>query len=559
MLRNVLCVAALSSILASRAFCNDARPSLVVVVSVDQFAYEYLDRFRDSFDSQGLFRRIEQQGAWFTNCHHRHGVTTTAPGHSVQLTGAYPETNGIVDNGWLDRTTGKEVYCVADPKAKLVGQTAGDEPVSPRNLLVDTLGDRLKTVTAGRSKVFGVAIKDRASILMAGHSADAAFWMSESGHWITSDFYRNDLPAYLRSLNASDALTRFSGRTWNLLYDRGRYQHPPQEDSAGERAGSIKADFPHKLAASGTRGFIRQLAASPFGIEVTLNAARLVVADEQLGKDDFPDVLTINLSSNDYVGHQFGPESLEVEDMTYRTDRLLGEFADFVTEQLGGRHWIFVMTADHGVAPIPERMARQKIAAKRDPFVVDSRTRTGSAHQMLEAHLRDKLGVKEESPSLVHMVIESQVYLRQDHPALKGENFVRAQELTRDWLLARDFIATAITREQILTGGATGQIEAALRRSFHPRRSGDVMFAMVPYDILGSTTATHGSPWDYDTHVPLLAISFGKRPAGAGVVHGLFRRKVSPACIAPTLAALLHVPPPGGCLEEPLVEVLPAK
>ncbi len=535
----------------------DETPSLVVVVSVDQFAYEYLERFRAGFAGGGLFRRCERDGAWFTNCHHRHGVTTTAPGHSVQLTGAYPETNGIVDNGWIDRATGKEVYCMADPRAKLVGQQAGDEPVSPRNLLSDTLGDRLKIVTDGRSKVFTVSLKDRAAILLAGHAADGAFWLSKSGHWITSNAYRTDVPAYLRSANPLGPGARFSGKTWNLLYERSHYQHPQTEDSFAEGPpAGMKADFPHQLAEAGTKNFLRQMEVSPFGNELAIEAARLIVADEDLGKDEFPDILGINLASNDYVGHCFGPESLEVEDMTYRTDQLLGEFVDFVNERLGGRPWIFVLTADHGVGPIPERVARRKIAAKRNALVLDSRSQYGSAHQMLEAYLRERLVVGDQKPGLVMAVIESQVYLRADHPALKGDDFQRAQRLTRDWLLAQNNVAAAVTREQILSGGATGPLEAALRRSFHPRRSGDVLYCLEPYDIEGSTTATHGSPWDYDTHVPLLISEFGNQSPEGRMPHGRFNRRVSPASIAPTLAALLHVPPPGGCLEQALPELL---
>jgi predicted AlkP superfamily pyrophosphatase or phosphodiesterase len=533
-------------------------PALVVVVSVDQFAYEYLDRFRAGFDAGGLFRRCEREAAWYTNCHHRHGVTTTAPGHSVQLTGAYPSTNGIVDNAWLDRATGKQIYCVSDPKARLIGPFAGDLPVSPRNLLADTLGDRLKIVTAGRSKVFGVALKDRASILMTGHAGDGAFWMSESGKWITSDWYRDQLPSYLRSWNASDAGARFGGKTWDLLYDRSRYQHPPTEDHFGEHSlPGMTAAFPHKMPEAGTRNYSRIVAYSPFGIEITLEAARLVIADEKLGQDEFPDLLLINLSSNDYVGHTFGPESLEVEDITYRTDRLLGAFVDFINERLEGRPWLFVMTADHGVAPIPERTARLKIAAQRDPLVLDGKEGPGTTHQMLEAHLREKLGVNEGQPGLVRAVLESQIYLREDHPALKGAAFAQVQRLTRDWLLAQPRVAAAITREQILSGGLNGPLESALRRSFHPRRSGDVLFCLEPYDIEGNAAATHGSPWDYDTHVPLLVLEQGTVSAGTRVPAGRYHRPVSPACIAPTLAELLHVPPPGGCVEEPLFELLP--
>ena len=550
-----LCCAALGRTLGGQP--TDDTPKLVVVVSVDQFAYEYLERFRAGFDDKGIFRRIERDGAWYTNCHHRHGVTTTAPGHSVQLTGAYPSTNGIVDNGWLDRATGKQVYCVADPTARLIGPVAGDQPVSPRNLLADTLGDRLKIVTAGRSKVFGLAIKDRASILMAGHAADGAFWVSESGRWITTNYYRDQLPTYLRSWNDSDAPLRFGGKTWELLYERSRYRHAAGDDTFGERPlHGMTASFPHKIPDAGARNYVRFVAYSPFGTEITLEAARLVIADEKLGQDEFPDLLTINLSSNDYVGHTFGPESLEVEDMTYRTDRMLGEFVDFINERLEGRPWLFVLTADHGVAPIPERIARLKFAAVRDPIVADGKE-PGTTHQMLEAYLREKLGVKPGGPDLVVSVIESQIYLRNDHPALKGSAFVEAQRLTRDWLLSQQHVAAAITREQIMSGGLNGPLETALRLSFHPRRSGDVLFCLEPYDIQGNVAATHGSPWDYDTHVPLLVLEQGHAAPAARVPAGEFRRRVSPACIAPTLAELMHVPPPGGCVEEPLFELLP--
>jgi arylsulfatase A-like enzyme len=243
--------------------------------------------------------------------------------------------------------------------------------------------------------------------------------------------------------------------------------------------------------------------------------------------------------------------------MCYRTDRQLGEFLDFVNERLEGRHWIFALTADHGVTPIPERMARRKIAAKRDLLGIDFRNRAGKAHQMLEAHLRARLNVPSSQPGLVLTLNENQVYLRTDHPALKGNLFLEAQRLTRDWLLAQDGVATAVTREQILSGATPSPLQAALRRSFHPRRSGDVLFCLEPYDIDGSSAATHGSPWDVDTHVPLLLASFGQGASGRRVPHGRFNRRVSPASLAPTLAALLQVPPPGGCVEEPLIELLP--
>jgi hypothetical protein len=237
----------LCAILASLGFLGVARlagadaprPRLVVVVSVDQLAAEYLERFSAGFSDRGIFRRCAAQGAWFANCHHAHAFTYTAPGHAVQLTGCYAPTHGIIDNDWFDRRAGKITYCVADPKAKLVGTSIADQPVSPRRLLADTLGDRLKLATGRRSKVFTVAIKDRAAILLGGHMADAAIWMSNDGKWITSDYYRPDLPGYLRVYNESAAIRGYAGRAWTPLYDLAKYQHVALgtgrgEDSFGE-------------------------------------------------------------------------------------------------------------------------------------------------------------------------------------------------------------------------------------------------------------------------------------------------------------------------------------
>jgi hypothetical protein len=449
------------------------------------------------------------------------------------------------------------VYCVADPQAKLIGPPSEDPPVSPRQLLADTLGDRLKIVMEGRSKVFGVALKDRAALLLAGHAADGAYWMSSNGNWITTDFYARDLPPYLRNWDASGSVARYANHPWTLLHDPKSYWYwPPPVVAVPGALPAVTVGFPHRMPAASERNYLRAVEASPFGNELTLEAAGLLITEENLGRGPFPDLLAINLSSNDYVGHAFGPGSLEVEDMTYRTDLQLGEFVDFVNQQLGGRHWIFVLTADHGVAPIPEQIAHWRVDARRDAFTVDSKE-PGTARLMLDAMLRKSLDIQKSDPSPIQAVVESQVYLRTDHPRLKGDKVVEGERLVRDWLLEQPFVAAAFTRRQLLDGEGTDLLAAAMRRSFHPRRSGDVMFVLEPYAIQGKIPATHGSPWDYDTHVPLLMASFGTASPETAVVSGRFTRSVSPASIAPTLAALLRVPPPGGCTADPLDEVLP--
>jgi predicted AlkP superfamily pyrophosphatase or phosphodiesterase len=563
MTRRAAFVFALLFSLASRLSLPAAiaaeRPALVVLVSVDQFAYEYLERFRNGFVPEGFVRRCETGGAWFTNCHHQFAYTFTGPGHSVLGSGAYPCDTGIVGNEMYDRANNRLVYAVADPDAVLIGKTADDQPVSPRSLLCDTLGDRLKIATHGRAKVFSVAIKDRAAILLVGRGADAAFWMSNAGEWITCDFYRRDIPGYLRQLN--QAVPQLAGQSWNLLWSAEAYQHGVVEDDFGEQpAFGMTPGFPHVLVAATDKDFVKQLAGSAFGNDVTLAAAREVLSREQLGQDDVPDLLTINLSSNDYVGHAFGPHSLEVEDITYRTDQALGRLADFVNEQLRGRYWLMVVTGDHGVAPIPELAEQRfKIPARREPLgKTDKSGNWVEIAAPLDAYLRAALQVPASEPSVVQAVTEYQVYFHQEHPSLAGERHAVAERLARDWLLRNPFIVAAVTREQLLSGQIATRLEQAFRRSFHPVRGGDVLFALQPYHFQGSKGATtHGSPWHYDTHVPLLVLG-QKEGASAGPWnHGRVAREISTTAIVPTIAALLGVDPPSLCRTEPLPELLP--
>ncbi|MDA7979226.1 MAG: alkaline phosphatase family protein [Pirellulales bacterium] len=528
-------------------------PTLVVVVSVDQWAYEYFERFRKNLAPNGVTKRTQRSGIWHRNCLHQHAFTYTGPGHSVLLTGAYPNRNGIIGNSWFDRETGESRYCVADQEATLVGDTR-DSKVSPKQLLVETVGNQLKLATQGKSKIFTVAIKDRAAILMAGHTADAAIWMANAGPWITTDYYRNDVPGYLRQIDYK----RYAGAEWTLLLPPEEYQHGAMEDSTAEKPGyGMTRDFPHVLAAEDNRYYVNQLACSPFGNEITLDAARQIITYEQLGEDEYPDILGINLSSNDYVGHAFGPESLEVEDMTYRTDIALGEFADFLNESLGGQSWVMFVTADHGVAPVPERAAARGLDAKRGALgKSDSNDNIPGLRDPLEAYLRGQLNIDVgDEQHLVQAVTENAVYLyRDDHPALVGNGFVLVCDLTRDWLLQRDPIVAAVTRGDLLreapvsANSSDTELTTLFRHAFHPHRSGDVLFAQKPYYFQGSATSTHGSPWLYDRHIPLMVL---------GNVHQAdVEETVSPAAIAPTIARLLHIPAPAASQVGALPEVI---
>lgn len=525
------------------------RPRLVVVISVDQLCQDYLLRFADNFAEDGLFRRVAREGAAYTQCHHRHAFTVTAPGHAVQLTGAYPETHGIIGNNWFDRVANKDVYCCDDPSVQIIGLAQG-KPMSPRNLRVETVGDVLKLASGGRSKVFGVAIKDRAAILMTGHHADAAFWLDDN-LWVTSSYYRSDLPGYLRVLNEQQAIERFRGQSWDLLLPRSRYRNQgPDENPWENPPKGFTSAFPHKLPAPGEGkplDFGELVLFSPFGNDLTLEAAREIVLGERLGSDEHPDLLCINFSSNDYVGHAFGPHSLEVEDITYRTDRQLGEFARWLDAHLGPGRWTLAVTADHGVAPIVEYAQQFRLPARRNPL-----GSLGTVREKLEARLRQHLPVAPGDKPLVQKVTDNAVYLQQDHPVFQGGDaeyrLELAQRIARDWLLAQPGVAAARTRSELLAGGG-GPLAEQLRRAFNPQRSGDVLYVLEPYCVSGSRGTTHGSPWHYDTHVPLLLVGCGIRP-------GRFDRPVSPACLAATVAELVGVNYPSANVESPLHEAL---
>ncbi len=541
-------------------------PRLLVVISVDQLCQDYLIRFQDNFSNapqESIFNMVLEKGAWFTNCHHRQAFTYTAPGHAVQLTGAYPNTNGIIDNDWFDRKTGKMRYCVSDPTVDVIGVKAGN-PMSPRVLLVDTVGDRLKLATNGKAKVIGVAIKDRAAILMAGHRADAAYWL-EKNNWVTSTYYRRDLPGCLEKLNDTKAINRFRGQSWKLLHpiDKYRNQGPDENDYENPPFG-FTSEFPHVLASDGEitpDKYGDQVLFSPFGNDYTLQAARELIDYEKLGADEIPDLLTINFSSNDYVGHAFGPFSLEVEDMTYRTDRQIADFVNYLDQKVGVGRWTLAITADHGVAPIPELLSEkngpgeQALNAKRGPLGDFS-----ALQVRLEGLLRKEMQITKpvdaESESKLILALNAyEIYLDKDHPDLKGDKFDAAQRLLRDWLRAQPYIAAAATRGDLM-GGSNATLLPQLRLSFHPDRSGDVLFVYTPYCIPAKSSAnskpkgtTHGSPWTYDTHVPLLLI-------GNGITPGRHEQRVSPAMLAPTVSRLLGVDAPAGCVEDSLPGVL---
>ena len=540
------------------------KPRLVVIVSVDQLCYEYLERFSANFADDGFFRRAAKEGAWYSECHHRHAFTVTAPGHSVMMTGAYPGTSGIIDNTWYDRPNSKTQYCVEDSLYPIVGAAVGKaelKGVSPRNLLVPTLGDVLKQKSNGKAKVFGVTLKDRAAVLMTGRLADAAYWFDPtSGNWVTSTYYRDRLPGYLEQANNSDLAECYAGERWTLRYSREKYRlnHPDDAPFEGDYE-KIGRDFPHELLNETNAQYYKQILCTPFGNEMTMRVAEAILVNEKLGQDDVTDVFAVGLSSNDYVGHNFGPHSLEVEDMTYRTDELLGKFLKTLDRVVGPGRWVLALTADHAVAPIPEYSATLGRSAKRNPI-----GELKVAQTALEAKMVDKFGPLPEGKFHIERLDAHAAYLSIAKKAGAKAEYSAQQKFLRDQMLALPGISIAITRDELLADDTAPlqpkESDASLigaglrpleqfRLSFNAERSGDVLYALRPYCIHGTTPATHGSPWRYDSNVPLLFL-------GAGIKQLRSTESVAPSQIAPTFAKLLKVDPPSECVEKSLDEVL---
>jgi predicted AlkP superfamily pyrophosphatase or phosphodiesterase len=536
---------------ASVATCScaqaDERPRLIVVVSVDQLPQRYLEQFRAGFASDGFFARVFRDGAWFPNCHHRHAFTITGPGHATLLTGTDPAVHGIISNGWYHRGLGGTFGCVEDEQAPLVGGTA-EKGVSPRNLLVPTLGDSLQLATSGKAKVFGVSLKDRSAVLMAGHAADAAYWFDEnSGNWVTSRYYRTDLPGYLRNLNEGNAAESFAGQSWELIVPAEAYRRELPDDNPYEtNLPPLGRSFPHPMPAQPDATYFRLLEVTPYGNELTLAVAQLVVEHEQLGADDVPDVLCIGLSSNDYVGHAFGPHSLEVQDITFRTDRELGRLLRWLDERVGVGRWTIGLSSDHGVGPIPELAMAMRMRAARNPL--------GDASQLaakLEGRLRRVLGLTATGKPLVARAEGLEIFLDQTQPELVGERLFAARRIVRQALLEEPSVAVAYTQDELLALPVGGHgLPEQFRLTMHPKRSGDVLFSMVPYVLQGSkNAASHGSPWEYDRHVPLLFW-------GAGIKPGRYEEPASPGCLGTTFARLLDIEPLAAASVAPLDSVL---
>ncbi|HST51164.1 MAG TPA: alkaline phosphatase family protein [Pyrinomonadaceae bacterium] len=529
------------------------RPRLVLLIVVDQFRYDYLERFGDLFAANGL-RRLQRDGASWMDANYDHVPTETAPGHATMLTGAWPAETGIISNIWHDRATNKSVDNVEDTSVRRLGGADPDPPSSPHNLLCSTVGDELKLATNNRSKVVGVSFKNRAAILPAGRSADAAYWFStQTGEFVSSTYYFDQLPGWVARFDASRPADKFLGAKWERLLPAVEYEsHAGRDDAPWEKGESnTHYTFPHVvgegLTVPGPK-FYEDLAYSPFTNDLLVSFAEAAIANEHLGEDADTDVLTVSFSSNDYVGHRYGPYSQELMDMTLRVDRQIGQLLDYVDAHVGLRNTVVVFTADHGVAPVPEHAETQRLPGGR----VKVADVLAAVRNRLRAHF-SKPGERDTTADYVEAFSNEEIYFNQFALERDGVRAEDAERVAGEAALTVPGIARFFTRTQLLTG-AISPADATARRVLHgynPARSGDVVIIPEAYKYLadGFIVATHGGPYTYDTHVPLIIM-------GGGLAPGRYLNTATPADIAPTLSRILNIQAPSNSMGRVLSEAM---
>ncbi|HEX2217904.1 MAG TPA: alkaline phosphatase family protein [Gemmatimonadales bacterium] len=519
-----------------------AGPRLVVAIAVDQLRADYMDRFRPFF-GRGGFNLFLQRGAHLASARYEHATTSTCPGHAVMLTGSYGAVNGIIGNDWYDVAAGREVYCAADTTVRLIG--ADLEGRSPRNLEGATVGDLLKMSTGGRSRVLTVSAKDRSAIMLGGHLADAAYWMEDT-LFVTSTYYRSELPKWAHEFNGSGKITAYFGKQWERLLPTVHYAMVGPDDVVGEaEEDGLQRTFPHAMGAGSSPGedFVEAFDVSPFGNDVLADFAMRAIVEEGLGRDTVTDLLGISFSANDRVGHAYGPDSHEVMDVTVRLDRTLARLFAFLDRRVGLGNVVLVLTADHGVAPLPEVFAtlHPGASARRfDPAVVDT---------AVNAALQARYGPAPAPGWVIHHD-QPQLYLNLAALRAKRVSIEEAERVAQAAVLAIPGVHEALTATELAIARGAGSRSGEVL-SFHPARSGNIYYQMAPYIVADDdpTGTGHGTPWAYDQQVPVLFF-------GRGIVPGVRRTPAAVADIAPTLSALLGLVAPGGSQGRVLSEIL---
>lgn len=532
---------------ADRTSASLPRPKLVVGIVVDQMRWDYLYRFYDCYGSGG-FKRLLNEGFTCENTNVDYIPTVTAAGHTCIYTGSVPAIHGIAGNDFIIQATGKSMYCTEDSTVKTVGSTSDAGQMSPRNLLTTTVTDELRLATNFRSKVIGIALKDRGGILPAGHTANAAYWFDDkTGNWITSTYYMNNLPGWVNDFNGQKLAENYLKLDWNTIYPINTYLQSTADNNKyeGKFAGTDAPTLPVKTSTlykgSLGLGLIRN---TPYGNSLTLDFAVAAINGEQLGQNEATDFLALSLSSTDYVGHQFGINSVEIEDTYLRLDRDLTAFFTFLDAKVGKGNYTVFLTADHGAA--------HNTAFLNDHNIPGGVWDDAATLKDMNAFLLDKykvdnlvLGLTNYQVNFNYAIVK---YLRLDENALKNDCIQYLQKLP--------FVAFAVDMQKVQTANIPEELRSRIMNGYNPDRSGAIQIILKPGWFTGHgssdhgpTGTTHGTWNPYDAHIPLVFM-------GWGIQHGSLTRPTHMTDISATVAALLHIQAPNGSIGVPISEVL---
>jgi predicted AlkP superfamily pyrophosphatase or phosphodiesterase len=519
------------------------KPKLVIGIVVDQMRYDYLTRFWDKY-GEGGFKKLVNGGFNCKNANYNYMPTYTGPGHASIYAGTTPENHGIISNTWYNKVANNNMYCTRDYLSNTVGSASGNGKMSPKNMLGTTITDELKLATNNRGKVIGMSLKDRGAILPAGHKADAAYWYDggDVGKWISSTYYMKELPGWVEKINKANMSNKYLSGEWETLLPMEKYTESIKDNNPYEGLfnGEKTPEFPHNLSslrvANGNYSLIKS---TPFGNTILKELALAAIKGEELGKDNFTDFLAVSFSSPDYIGHQFGPMSVEVEDTYLRLDKDIEEIMNYLEKNFGKDEVLIFLTADHGVVNVPQ-------------YLIDNNLPAGYFdNSKLTSDLRAYLKKEYNTDTLIMNISNYQVFLNHDYINKNNWNVEAIENSIARFLLKQKGIAKAVTASSLNSTQYTSGVLSNTQRGFHQARSGDILYVLesgwIPAGY--STGTTHGSPYNYDTHVPLLWY-------GAGVKQGQSDDFVVIPDIAATIAALLEIQPPSACTGSPIEKLI---
>jgi len=516
-------------------------PKLVVGIMVDQLKQEYLWRFQSDFGTRG-FNRLIDHGFVAKNGHFNYSATSTGPGHASVYTGTTPSIHGIVDNVWYSRSLKRTVYCAEDTTAVGVGGLTRNGRISPANLYTSTITDELKISSQYQGKVIAMSIKDRGSALPGGHLSDGSYWYdSSSGRFMTSTYYTDKLPEWVEEFNDRDLANHYLNQTWNTHKPIAEYSESGPDNSPYERGfeGKDEPIFPYDLSKlRADNGNFSMLSVTPYGNTILNDLALTAIHAEGLGEDDITDFLAISYSSPDYIGHNFGPQSKEVQDNYVRLDLEIARLLDSLDSNVGEGNYIVFMTADHGVAENSLRM-------KNDRFRIDNIDRTDLV-SYLENKMEEKYGAEQwfEGPRGYDIFLNHDLILKHNLDLYEVQRYVAQTAMKYKG------IHLVMTATDLASHSYNDPLRSLIQNGYHPKESGDLKSILDPgWQVGGSKGTGHGNTWTYDTHVPIIFY-------GWGINKGSSVRKIHITDIAPTISMLLEIRLPNGATGQPVFEAM---